>query len=102
MYLIIYWQKLKWRLKYGINIVVASSLWLNSFCHKLFVTKTFIPYVFCLSISFWKVYKQGVFSYIFILKTWVYQWVNKKGLTQNKIKIFMYLHLTYVPPYLPT
>ncbi len=29
-------------------------------------------------------------------------WVNKNNLTQNEIKIFMYLHLTTYFPNLPT
>jgi hypothetical protein len=30
------------------------------------------------------------------------EWVNKNDLTQNKIKIFIYLHLTTSFPKLPT
>jgi hypothetical protein len=39
------------------------------------------------------------FSY---LKNGHMRWVNKKDLTQNKIKTFMYLHLTTYLPNLPT
>jgi hypothetical protein len=44
---------------HGIKFIVISSLQLKWLSH-----------MFCL--SFWKQYKQGVLSHIFILKTWAY------------------------------
>jgi len=71
------------------------------FNRKLLAIKKIIPYVLAF-ILILKKYKQSVLSYIFILKTMgIWDEPIKKGLTQNKIKIFMYIHLTHLPTYLP-
>jgi hypothetical protein len=52
---------------FGINFLVASCLQLKMLIGKDLQLKSLF-HMFLLSFSSWKVYKQGVLSYIFIFK----------------------------------
>jgi hypothetical protein len=75
---------------------MASSLHLkNLFSNYLQLKSLFC--MFWLSFSFWKLYKKGVFPEIFILKIMdIWDEPIKKTLP-NKIWIFVYLCLIYLP-----